>query len=254
MILRVLGASGAEFPGMNPPSFLLDGTMLLDAGTIGSVLSEEEQWAIKHILITHAHLDHIKGIPFLADNLVLRSKEHTVIIMGTLGVLGALKGNLLNNLVWPDFTEIPSVDRPILATRPLYTGDPYDLNGYTITAYDVNHSVEAVGYLVESADGRRLVYTGDTGPTQDLWRAMDKPVHCLIIETSLPNSMHEMAAMTGHLTAELMGRELKKMKHIPERICITHPKPQYAGIIAEEVAALGFSNIVMLREGEEIEI
>ncbi|KKK62014.1 hypothetical protein LCGC14_3008580, partial [marine sediment metagenome] len=80
MKLRVLGASGAEFPGQNPPGFLIDDVLLLDAGTIGAVLSEDEQWGIRNIILTHAHLDHIKSIPFLADNIILRNMDHNVIV------------------------------------------------------------------------------------------------------------------------------------------------------------------------------
>ena len=59
MRLNVLGSSGAEFPGKKAPGFLVDDGLLLDAGTIGAVLNEDEQWAIKEIMLTHAHLDHI---------------------------------------------------------------------------------------------------------------------------------------------------------------------------------------------------
>jgi hypothetical protein len=51
MKLRVLGCAGAELPDFRPPAFLLDDQLLLDAGTIGSVLSEEDQWKIHSICI-----------------------------------------------------------------------------------------------------------------------------------------------------------------------------------------------------------
>ncbi len=41
MKLRVLGSAGAEFPHFHPPAFLIDEALLLDAGTIGAVLSED---------------------------------------------------------------------------------------------------------------------------------------------------------------------------------------------------------------------
>ncbi len=43
MRLKVLGSSGAEFPGHFPPAFLIDGKLLLDGGTIGSCLSESKR-------------------------------------------------------------------------------------------------------------------------------------------------------------------------------------------------------------------
>ncbi len=254
MKLRVLGASGAEFPGQNAPGFLVDDALLLDAGTIGAVLVEEEQWNIKNIILTHAHLDHIKSIPFLADNIILKNLDHNVTVHSIKPVLGALKDNLLNNVIWPDFTQLPDANNAVLRLEPISIEKPFNINGYTVTAFEVSHSVPAVGYVVQSKAGRRLLYSGDTGPTKDIWKAMDKPIHAAIIEVSMPNSMEEMAVMTGHLTASLLATEIKKMKNIPERIYITHPKPQYMDIIVSELQALGMSEIELLRGGEILEI
>ena len=99
MKIEVLGCSGAEFPGHNPPGFLIDGKILLDAGTIGASLSENAQWKIRHIVVSHAHLDHIRGIPFLADNIIIKNKRHNVTVIGIAPVLKSLKNNLLNNKI-----------------------------------------------------------------------------------------------------------------------------------------------------------
>ncbi|MDP2168591.1 MAG: 3',5'-cyclic-nucleotide phosphodiesterase [Thermodesulfovibrionales bacterium] len=250
MKVRVLGSSGAEFPGFNSPAFLIDDSLLLDAGTIGAVLGEAAQWKIRHVLVTHAHLDHIKGIPFLADNIILKNKKHSVTVMGIPAVLNTIKRNLLNDKVWPDFTVIPDIDSAVLKLKSIRPEKTFAINSYKITAYRVNHAVPAAGYIVESAGGRRLLYTGDTGPTERIWHATETPVHCAIIEVSMPNSMKEMAILTGHLTAGLLKEEIKKMKNIPERILITHPKPQYLKQIKKEVAGLRMKNIAILRDGE----
>ena len=254
MKLRILGASGAEFPGKNPPGFLLDDSVLLDAGTIGAVLNEKEQYAIRHILLTHAHLDHIRSIPSLADNIILKNKDHTVLVQGIEPVLAALKDNLLNDVVWPDFTKIPSEDDAVLRLVPITVGKPFAVDSYSVTAYTVNHSVPAVGFVVENSEGRRLLYTGDTGPTDEIWGSTSKTIHAAIIEVSMPDSMEEMAIMTGHLTAGLLGKEISKMKNVPEKIYITHPKPQYIDTIMKEIAGLGLDHASLLVGGEVLEI
>jgi cAMP phosphodiesterase len=180
MKLKVLGSAGAELVGHNLPAFLLDGCLLLDAGTIGLGLRETEQWKIRDILITHAHLDHIRGIPFLADNLLTSNKRHTVTIISIAHVLDALKKNLLTNVIWPDFTRIPDTKNPVLKLMPIVPGRSFTLPGYKIVAYEVAHSVPAVGYIIEDVSGKRLLYTGDTGPTDALWKAA-KRIDCAII-------------------------------------------------------------------------
>ena len=78
MKIRVIGCSGAELPGHNAPGFLLDDEIIFDAGSITSVLTAKEQLRIKHIFITHAHLDHIRSIPFLADNIIIKNRSSEI--------------------------------------------------------------------------------------------------------------------------------------------------------------------------------
>lgn len=250
MRLRVLGSSGAEFPGFHPPAFLMDDSTLLDAGTIGPVLDEKAQWKIRYILITHAHLDHTKGIPFLADNIVVKNKRHHVTLVSIPYVLRTMKNNLLNNKVWPDFTAIPDPENAVLRLKNIKMGKTYEINGYKITAYRVTHAVTAAGYIVEDSKGKRLLYTGDTGPTEAIWKGTETPVDCALIEVSMPNSMRKMAVTTGHLTPELLRAEIKKMKNIPRKILITHLKPQYLNRIKTEVKKLGMNNIEVLTDGD----
>lgn len=249
MNLKVIGSSGGEFPGHNLPAFLIDGHILLDAGTIGGFLNEASQWKIQNILITHAHLDHIKGIPFLADNLIIKNRKHSVTIISIQSVLKALKKNLLNNRIWPDFTIISAASRPVLLLKAISPEKHLKIHGYTITAYKVNHSVPAVGYIVEDSKGKRLLYTGDTGPTDTLWKAAQH-IDCAIIEVSFPNRLKEMAMKTGHLTPELFLREIKKMEFYPKKIFITHPKPLYLKQIRHEIEELSLKNVTILKDGK----
>lgn len=251
MKLRVLGSAGAEFPDFRPPAFLVDDHLLLDAGTIGSVLTEEEQWGLQNIFITHSHLDHIRGIPALADNIIIKNLAHTVAVYSTRDVISALREHLFNNVIWPDFTQIPFPDRPVLTFREIEIGREFIVAGYTIRAVQVNHTVPAVGYII-SKDGTTLAYTGDTGPTEEIWRHVSG-IDALIVEVSFPNSMEDLALLTGHLTCSLLRGELKKIERLPRRILITHPKPQYYTTIKNEIDSLGMGEIELLHDGTVFE-
>jgi len=255
MKITVLGCAGAEFPGHHPPGFLLDDEILFDAGSLTNVLDEKKQIKMKHIFITHAHLDHIRGIPFLADNIIIGHWRRRVNLLSIRPVLRAIKKNLLNSSMWPDFTVIPHHRNAVLRLVCLLAGESIYINNYTIAPYRVNHSVPAAGYLVEDKDGRRLFYSGDTGPCDATWKKLgEKQIHSLIIETSFPNRMEKMALATGHLTARLLRKELSKIKHPPEKIYITHPKPQYLPTIRRELQDLKIRNLRLLRDGETIEV
>ncbi|MCX8027285.1 MAG: 3',5'-cyclic-nucleotide phosphodiesterase [Thermodesulfovibrionales bacterium] len=255
MKIRVLGCSGAEMPGHNPSSFLIDGVIVLDAGSITSTLNEKEQCNIKSIFVTHAHLDHIRGIPFLADNLIINKPDIRFEVLSIKPIIKAMKDNLLNSTIWPDFTDIPHPKDGIIKLTELKENKERDELGYKITPIKVNHTVPAVGYLVVDKNGKSLFYTGDTGPTPKTWKRLKNIcLDALIIEVSFPNKMKELALMTGHLTAELMLNEIKSIKCMPKKIFITHPKPQYLKQIITELEALKMKNIILLEEGKIINI
>lgn len=253
MLLRVLGSAGAEMPGHNPPAFLIDGTILLDAGTIGARLSAREQSAIRHILITHSHLDHIKGIPFLADNFIITNKGKSVTVYGIKETLASLRKNLLNGRIWPDFTKISASIEPVIKLRPVIPGRTFSIGDYTVKACRVNHTVPAVGYIVRDVKGKTLLYTGDTGPTDKIWNTSSNP-DAIIIEVSFPNALAELAEKTGHMTPALLIAEIAKLKTVPEKIFITHPKPQYITQIRKELARIGMKQIEMLQDGKSYRI
>src|SRR4030067_3390497 len=190
MKIKVLGCSGAELPGHRPPSFLLDGKILFDTGSLTDTLDIKGQLRIKHIFISHPHLDHILGIPFLADNLIFRKKGHRVNVLSIPPVIKTIRRSLLDGSIWPDFTVIPNTHEGILNLIELKSGHFIKIDDYTITAYPVHHSVPATGYLVEDGKKRRFFYTGDTGPTDSTWVNMEGvQLHRLLIEASFPSRM-----------------------------------------------------------------
>jgi len=255
MEIKVLGCSGAEFPGRNPSSFLLDGKILFDAGSLTKTLDLRGQLRVEHIFITHVHLDHVIGIPFVLDNIAVGNIWHKVNIISIPPVVKALKKNILNNSIWPDFTVIPDIHSGIVTLGELKAGQSIRVKHYTITPVKVRHSVPATGYLVENDQKRRFFYTGDTGPTALTWqKLMNVKIHCLIIEVSFPNRMERIAMKAGHLTPELLRKELLKIDPPPDRIYITHLKPQYFKTIKAELRNLRIPSLRLLKDGEVIRV
>jgi len=251
--IKVLGSSGSEAPGHNSPAFLVDDAILLDAGTIATLLDRDAQCRITHILLTHAHFDHIKGIPSLLDN-ILTSKHHgRLVIVSGEEVLADLKQNVFNDRIWPNFAALPSPEQPVMRYQTISSDNPQTIGGYTVTAVAVDHVVPAYGYIVADNAGNALVYTGDSGPTQHLWKVLTRyRVRVLITEVSFPNDQHALAVASGHMTPALFAKELEKMTVIPERIFISHVKPYYRETIQMEVARIGGVQVEFLHDGMEI--
>lgn len=256
MKLRIIGSSGSELPGHNLPAFLLDDFLLLDAGTIGRALNRKAQGKISHILVTHAHLDHIKEIAFLADNLAINNiKKHITVISGR-DVLADIKRNIFNNRIWPDFTVIPDKENPVIKYQEISQTNCLQIKNYNIYAAKMNHSVACYGYIIEQASsGKTLVYTGDTGPTEKLWKRLSRhDVRALIIEASFPDSMSRVAVQSGHLTPLLLEGELRKLAKVPEKVYITHIKPQYRKDIERGLKKLKRPSIELLKDNTVISV
>jgi ribonuclease BN (tRNA processing enzyme) len=255
MRIKVLGCSGAEFPGRKHSGFLLGDKILFDAGSLTKALDIRGQRRIESIFITHAHLDHVIGIPFLLDNIAFEKTSHKVNIISTRTVIRAIKKNILNNSIWPDFTAIPHRGNGVVGFIHLQPGQSMKTDGYTITPYQVHHSVPATGYLIEDEKGKKVFYTGDTGPTSSTWKQLKgKKIDCLIIEVSFPEKMEGLAVKTGHLTPRLLKKEIDKIAPPPRKIFVTHLKPQYFKTIQSEVRKLGIKNVKLLRDGEILQV
>jgi len=255
MKVSILGSAGSEAPGLNPPAFLIDNFLLLDAGTVALTLDKIAQCPITHIFLTHAHLDHLKGIPFLLDNLNAMNPNCQILLLSGKEVISDIRKHVFNNRIWPDFTTIPSVQSPVLRYQIISTRTPVVIGDYKILAAKVNHTVPTYGYIVEHASGGALVYTGDTGPTEAIWKKMrGHSVKALIVEVSFPNRLSAFALATGHLSPSLLEAEILKMPFIPEKIYISHLKPPFRPQIEAELARIPGVCLELLEEGKSFTV
>lgn len=255
MRIKVLGCYGTEFLQFKSSGFLIDGSVMLDAGSICSSLTLEEQREIQEILITHSHLDHIKDIFFLANNL-FEEKRQPIKVYSTADILLLLKQHFINGVICPDFSSIPRGDHHVLGFETIKEGAFYPLSkGLSIRADKVDHNIAAVGYIIKCDQGH-IVYTGDTGPTEQIWKACNslKNLLAIFIECSFPNEQQELASLSGHLTPRTMAEELEKLQERDCPVFVFHMKPQYLKTIEAEIKALGDGRITILAQGEEIDL
>src|SRR3989475_183022 len=196
----------------------------LDAGTGVGDLSLAELSLIDYIFITHSHLDHVASIPFLVDTVGgMRTKPLTVYAQRA--TIEIMRNHLFNWAIWPDFSEIPSPEAPFLRYEEIEVGKTISLSGRDITPIPARHTVPAVGYHLDSGNAS-LVFTGDTGPNDALWRVVNRirNLKFLIIETAFSNKERHLAEVSRHLCPQTLAEELAKLERNAE-VFITHMKP-----------------------------
>jgi ribonuclease BN (tRNA processing enzyme) len=238
MKLRVLGCHGGELPKHRTTCFLVDGKLCVDGGAITSVLPLEEILRIDDIFLTHSHFDHMKDVPLMTDLLVGR-RQKPVVVHGPKETMKAMDKDVFNNRVWPDFRKIPNARQPVLAFQEMPVGPSVTCNGYRIRAIPVHHPVYSVGYIFEWKNGA-IAFSGDTGPTDELWRAINATpnVKAIFLEVSFPNQMQWLADASGHLTPQTVAAELEKLDRRGARVYLYHLKPSVIGEVKKEIAAL----------------
>jgi ribonuclease BN (tRNA processing enzyme) len=247
---HVLGSFGGSSPTCRMTSFLINGELALDAGSITQALPLEAQRRIRRIVLTHSHLDHTASIPFLVENTFGEQREALEILV-TPQVLHTVKLHLFNNDTWPDFTRIPNDMLPAIRLVQVEPRAPFSANGLRLTPFPVRHTVPTHGYLVED-EGGAVLFTSDTGPTQEVWEVANRTaaLRALIVEVSFPSRMQAVADVSLHLTPTTLAAELAKLKR-EVAVYLYHLKPAYVDELRQELAATRFPHPVEeLRQGD----
>ncbi len=230
-------------------SFLINDELLLESGSAASGLTIREQARLTGVVVSHAHLDHIAELPYLADN-IFGLREDSLQIIGARDVLEQIQKSIFNNAVWPDFCEICHEETPVLDFSAIKEMETRSCNGIRITPYAVDHKGTTFGFIIQDAECA-LLYTSDTGPTEAIWRGSAEVdnLRAIITEVSFPNRMEELARISRHLTPAMLHTEMRKMPpDIP--VYIFHIKAQFSDEIRTEIKALEDPRIEVLEEGK----
>ena len=233
----VLGCSGGIGSHRRTTAFLVNDNILIDCGTGVGDLSLDQLKKIDHVFLTHSHLDHIACLPLMLDS-VGSERTTPVKVYALAETLEHIKQHIFNNLIWPDFTRIPTPEQPWVSLNPISVGKSVKLSpALTITALPAGHSVDAIGYAIRTS-ATTLAFTGDTGPLAEFWDAIQKYENLkhLLVECSFINSEAELAQISGHYHPEALISALRDQLPEETKVWISHLKPGSEADILKELA------------------
>lgn len=239
MEVRILGAHSTEAQGQRMVSILIDDVLALDAGSLTSSLSLQEQQKIRAIFLSHHHFDHTRDLVTFGANGAMFSTPVEIYALGQ--TLDIVNFCLLDGKMYADFSKWPSKDKPFLRLIAIKPLERYTINDYDILPVPVNHSVPSVGYWVISKDGKSLFYTGDTGPgLASCWQQISPQL--LLIEVSGINAVQNFLTTVGHLSAQLLKEELIQfcqIKGFLPRVVVIHTPLHFRREVEQEVKEIG---------------
>jgi ribonuclease BN (tRNA processing enzyme) len=248
-VLLVVIGSGSVAPSARrtAPAYWVeagDTRLLLDcgAGVLHRAAALGLPWhAVDHIAITHFHADHWGELPhflFACRWGIEPARSAPLVLWGPAGLrerLGALARAFGAWVLEPGFP---------LEVRELASGEEAPLAPDVVLAcHATPHTEESLAYAVRHA-GTRLVYTGDTGPSDALarWAA---GCDLLLAECSLP----EERAIDVHLTPARAGTLARDAK--AKRLVLTHFYPRAEAVDAARLAGAVFDGrVAAARDGD----
>lgn len=254
MHLRVLGCSGGFGAGLRTTAFLVDDDVLIDAGTGVGDLTHEEMRRIRHVFVTHSHLDHVASIPLLVDTLFDELFE-PLVVHAAQPTIDALRAHLFNGRIWPDFSVLPDADGPVLRFEAIEPGAARAVGDRTFEAIPVAHTVPAVAYRC-SNDTAAFCFSGDTSTNDTLWPALNngRELDLLIVEVGFPDGERELARLAKHYCPGLLAADLAKL-HAHPRIAVTHLKAGHEAETMDQLrAALPDHDLHRLQGGESFRL
>lgn len=227
--IRVLGCSGGIGDGQHTTSFLVDGDVLIDAGSGVMTLSRTEMRGI----------DHVLALPLLDDS-VGEERSVPLVVHALPAVIAALKQHLFNNQLWPDFSRIPSVEAPFMRFSPIGIGETWALAGRVFTPRAARHGVPACAWEV-AANGAHWLFSGDTAGHPEFWHqaASFGPHDHVVVEASFPNAQAALANLSGHYHPIALAHDWQAFG-CHSQLWISHLKPGGEVAILDELErALG---------------
>lgn len=233
--------------------FIIDDRVTVDAGSIGIALTDEQRRTVRHIIVTHTHMDHIASLPIFVDDLFAELKE-PIRIYATQEVIELLERDVFNDNVYPRFAQLTNQHGRVMEYVPFRVGEEFRAGHLTVKAVPVNHIVPTIGLLV--TDGIRTVaFSSDTAETEEFWGMVNGAprLDALLIETSFPNSMNKLAVVSKHLTPEMLRKELSKLSHNGIDILAVHLKPAYREVLIKELAELKIPRLNVMEPGQVYE-
>jgi len=234
MNIRILGCSGGVGVGLRTTSMLIDHDILIDAGSGVGDLTLGEMEQIRHIFLTHSHMDHFAFLPLLVDS-IFESIKTPIIIHAQPATIDALETHIFNWTIWPNFAELPTKQKPVMRFQAMNPGEKMDVDGRSIEMMRVNHIVPGVGYLLRAKSGHNLAFSGDTSTQDHFWDELNKlkKLDYLVVEAAFSNEELELSQKAGHYAPVTLAADIKKLKHDPV-IYISHTKPGQEALIVKQ--------------------
>ncbi|MEJ7846540.1 MAG: 3',5'-cyclic-nucleotide phosphodiesterase [Pyrinomonadaceae bacterium] len=245
--------NGAASPRQHLTCFVVDDLVAFDAGSLAMASTALQKQQVRDIVLSHAHLDHIAGLPLFLDDLFANLTQ-PVQIHAEAKVIEILERDIFNWSVYPRFSELSNANGAVMGYNIFMPDTEFNVRHLTVRALGVNHNVPSAGFVVSDGSAK-FVLTGDTAAMNGFWDTVNDidGLSALLVECAFPDELEELARISHHLTPSGLKRELAKFKNPNCPIYVVNVKPAYYEMTVSQVSSLGIANLQFLEVGRVYE-
>ena len=226
-------------PRQHLSCFILNDSVAIDAGSLALAVNDVQRRNVRDIVLTHAHLDHIAGLPLFIDDL-FATLESPVRVYATDEVTKILEQNIFNWEIYPRFSELENEFGPVLEYVRIENGNEFCIGSLRFKPLAVNHKVPSTGFIV-TCEESALAMSGDTSSMDEFWEHVNSnlSVKSVLLECAFPDELASTAERSYHMTPSMLKRELRKLRREECEIYIINIKPMYRKSVIRQLSAEG---------------
>ncbi|MFL6466941.1 MAG: MBL fold metallo-hydrolase [Pyrinomonadaceae bacterium] len=235
-------------------SFVIDGCVAFDAGSLAFAANDFERENIRDVVLSHAHLDHIAGLPLFIDDLFSTLTE-PIRVHAEGQVIETLEKFIFNWTIYPRFSELTNRFGKVIEYHEFELGQPFPVKHLNVRALAVNHKVPSSGFIIDNGSAT-IAITGDTAEMSEFWKEVNEcaSLSALLIECAFPNEFEELASISHHLTPARLSAELTKFRLTDIPIFAINIKPANRDLVIDQLRSLKISGVEVLRPNREYDL
>lgn len=232
-------------------TLVIDDTVAFDAGGLAMGCTARQRENIRDVVVSHAHLDHIAGLPLFVDDL-FATLEEPIQVYASRQVIDVLENHIFNWSVYPRFSELENAFGPVMRYIEFTPGKEFSVRGYNVLPIEVNHKVQSCGFIIDDGSST-IALTGDTAPTDVFWERVNGlgTLDAVLVECAFPDELADLAEISHHLTPRALAEEIGKLHRTDCEILIANIKPAYRDQTCSQLQALNISGLEILKVGRQ---
>jgi cAMP phosphodiesterase len=228
---------------------IVNDRVAVDAGSLAMAANDTLRQSVRDVVLTHAHLDHIAGLPLFIDDLFAQLDE-PVRVYALQEVIDILERDIFNWSIFPRFSELDTGSGPPIQYCPVKIGAEFQISNLKFKAFPSDHLVPSSGFLISDGESAVAV-SGDTAGLDALADgiSVQNNLSAILVECAFPNELEEIARRSHHMTPRILADQLERLRP-PCPVFVTNIKPNYRDKVVKQLCDLQIDRLELMTVGK----